>query len=106
MAAAAAATYTPPGKATAEEAGALTNALTDIGVAEVRKGLALIRRKWDHAHSDPKAPPMYPSDGVGVNNMSLEAFALKFVVGHHSRRSSKAKETTTSRSDPAATSPV
>ena len=69
-----------------------TSAVSDITVAEVRKSLALIRKRWDSVHTDPKSPPMYPSDDIGVRDMSIEDFALRFVVGHHSRRSAKSKK--------------
>ena len=72
----------------------ITSAIADITVAEVRKSLAYIRKRWDQVHTDSKSPPMYPSDQIGVRDMSIETFALKFVIGHHSRRSSKTKKNT------------
>jgi hypothetical protein len=66
-----------------------TSAIIDLSVAEVRKSLALIRKKWDAAKSDPTAPPLYPSEEIGTGVATVESFALKFVVGHHTRRQAK-----------------
>jgi hypothetical protein len=74
-----------------EEKRIITSTIHDVSVAEVRKCLALIRRRWDQRHIDPKAPPMYNCDPVGVQDLSVEDFALKFVVGHHARRTNKQK---------------
>ena len=77
----------------AEERRVVTSAIADITVAEVRKSLAMIRKKWEASKSDSKAPPLYPSEDIGIKDTSVDMFALKFVVGHHSRRQAKAAST-------------
>jgi len=57
-------------------------------VAEVRRTLAFIRKSWeDQAHDATR--PFYLSDPIGAGpnaDLSIEAFALSFVLAHHSRR--------------------
>ena len=77
-----------------EDRRVITSTIADVSVAEVRKSLALIRKKWDAAKSDPKAPPLYPSEDIGLKGTSIESFALKFVIGHHTRRQAKSSSST------------
>jgi len=67
----------------------VSSSVNDITVAEVRKSLAHIRKMWDSSQNDSLVAPMYLSDAIGVRDMSIEDFALKFVAGHHNRRSNK-----------------
>ena len=77
-----------------EDKRVITSAISDISVAEVRKSLAFIRKKWEAAKNDPTAPPLYPSEDIGVKNCSIDTFPLKFVIGHHTRRQAKASRST------------
>ena len=61
-------------------------------VAEVRRSLAFIRKSWDEQRSDDKRQPLYLCDpvvlrsGTGRRVVSVERFALDFVLAHHTRR--------------------
>ena len=59
-----------------------------LGVAEVRRALAALRRGWEEATTEPRSEPLYlsrPLDFV-QSDLSYEAFALHFVLAHHNRR--------------------
>jgi len=60
-----------------------------LGVAEVRRALAALRRGWEEATTEPRSEPLYlsrPLDFVQSSDLSYEAFALRFVLAHHNRR--------------------
>jgi hypothetical protein len=62
---------------------------SQLTVAEVRRALALLRRGWEEVSSDPRSKPMYLSDGLGMSSaphLSIDAFALQFVLAHHAKR--------------------
>lgn len=61
----------------------------DLSVAEVRRALATLRRNWDDMRADPGGKPMYVSDSLGFCNISIEEFALRFVLSHHSKRAKR-----------------
>jgi hypothetical protein len=81
------------GVAAEEEKRVITSAIESMTVAEVRKSLAYMRKKWDQNMNDAKAPPFYPSDDIGVKDMNVEEFALLFAIGHHRKRCQKQKGT-------------
>lgn len=63
----------------------MTSAIDSMSVAEVRKFLGEIRRKYQvQTPSD----PMYITDNL-PNGMQLQEFALKFQQGHHQKRHNK-----------------
>ena len=66
----------------------INSSISEISVAEVRKSLAFIRKNWEAAQTDDTVPPMYLVNEIGVRNLTIESFALKFVSGHHARRAS------------------
>ena len=58
-----------------------------LSMAEVRRCLAAMRRKWDGAHCDPHGRPAYLSDELGGSPpISMAAFSLLFVLAHHAKR--------------------
>jgi hypothetical protein len=62
---------------------------SQLSVAEVRRALALLRRGWEEVSTDPRSKPMYLSDSLGmpsVPSLSVDAFALQFVLAHHAKR--------------------
>ncbi len=77
-----------------DEKRVITSAIESMTVAEVRKSLAYMRKKWEQNINDVKAPPFYPSDDIGVKDMNVEEFALLFAIGHHRKRCQKQKGTT------------
>ena len=56
-------------------------------VAEVRKALSLMRRRWDciveHLRD---APPLTSELDLGSRKLAVEHFALRFILGQHSKR--------------------
>ena len=65
----------------------------DLTVAEKRRALALLRRGWEEVHMSRRQKPMYLSSSLGLSNaphLSFEDFALRFVLLHHSKRSTTA----------------
>lgn len=56
-----------------------------MSVAEVRKALQQIRDRWKHHSPDSL---FFPSDLL-FNNMTMQEFAYKFVLGHVERRHHK-----------------
>ena len=62
--------------------------LKQMSVAEVRRTLAYIRKSWEDQTSN-ITRPFYLSDAIGAGpnaGLSVESFALSFVLAHHSRR--------------------
>lgn len=57
-------------------------------VAEVRRGLDSMRRKWKCRGMD---DPFYVSEII-LNNMTMQEFGFKFVMGHHYKRHNKSKK--------------
>jgi hypothetical protein len=60
-----------------------------LTVAEVRRALASLRRGWEDVTNDPRRKPLYLSDSLGIPGaptLSMEAFALRFVLAHHTKR--------------------
>ena len=61
-----------------------------LRVADVRRALATIRRKWDDM-SRSEHKPMYLGTEIHIENLSIEDFALQFVLSHHSKRLGRVK---------------
>ena len=76
-------------------AAATSSSIHDMTVAEVRRSLSFIRKAWEEQHTDCSKRPMYLSDpitcGTGQTEraQSVEMFALRFVLAHHTRRLTK-----------------
>lgn len=64
----------------------VTSAIEGMSVTEVRRGLELFRRKWKERNASDGS--FFLCEPV-LNNMTLEEFAFKFVVGHHHKRKSR-----------------
>lgn len=66
-----------------------------LSVAEVRRALASMRRGWEEVCSDPRKRPFYLSDSMNLTSspgLSIEAFALHFVLSHHTKRGVRTEE--------------
>lgn len=66
-----------------------TSAIGEMTVPEVRKCLAHMRRKWA-GHSC--IQPFMPSGPIVVDSMkiSMSEFSFRFIMGHHSKRHTRA----------------
>jgi len=63
-----------------------------LSVADVRRTLAALRRGWGEVCSDPRKRPLYLCESIDADaGLSLEAFALRFVLSHHTKRVVKAE---------------
>ena len=66
-----------------------------LSVADVRRTLAALRRGWVEVCSDPRKRPLYLCESLGAGSdhagLSVEAFALRFVLSHHTKRVVKAE---------------
>ena len=60
-----------------------------LTVAEVRRCLATLRRLWEDAHAQASSGPMYLIQSLPNENFSIQDFALKFVLSHHTKRQAK-----------------
>ena len=60
----------------------MTSAITNMSVAEVRRALSQLRKSW-RQHS--VVQPFCPSN-VLIDDMTIADFALRFLMGHHSKR--------------------
>ena len=80
-----------------DEKRVITSAIENMTVAEVRKSLSHIRKKWEQTSIDAKSPPFYPSDTIGIRDMQVEEFALLFAIGHHRKRCQKQRTSTRSK---------
>jgi hypothetical protein len=59
-----------------------------LKIAEVRKSLAHIRKRWDSQLLEGSAP-MYLCEEIGLKDgraIRADEFALKFVLAHHQKR--------------------
>ena len=62
----------------------------DLKIAEVRKSLAHLRKSWAQQGRQ-GAPPMYLCETIQLKeglSIQVDAFALRFVLGHHQKRRS------------------
>jgi len=70
----------------------MTSAIPGMSVADVRKCLSAVRQCWK-THSPTR--PMRVSECLqsveGDHGMTVEQFALLFVLGHHDKRHKKAQ---------------
>lgn len=68
----------------------VTSAIPDMSVGEVRRNLDVVRKRWNEASTH---RPFYLTDTLSdTNSMTLQQFALKFVIGHHFKRHNQKKE--------------
>ena len=63
----------------------VTSAIPGLSVAQVRKMLELIRKRWQ---SSSETESFFISEQL-PNNMTIQEFAFKFVLGHHLKRFNK-----------------
>ena len=59
----------------------ITSAIPQLSVTEVRRGLDLIRRRWADRHRS-----AFELSGQATGGLTVQAFALKFLLGHHAKR--------------------
>jgi hypothetical protein len=65
----------------------VTSAIDGMSVAEVRRGLDYMRKRWrEHSLEE----PFYLSE-VLFNGMQIQQFAFMFVMGHHHKRHNKSR---------------
>ena len=62
----------------------VSSAIEGMSVAEVRRGLDIMRKKWKHRETH----PFYICDPI-FNTMTLQEFGYNFVMGHHHKRHNK-----------------
>lgn len=68
----------------------VTSAIPDMSVGEVRRNLDAVRKRWKDASTE---RPFYLTDTLtDTSNVTVQQFALKFVVGHHFKRHNQKKE--------------
>lgn len=67
----------------------ITSAIPEMSVAEVRRGLAQMRQRWEEMLVDSQARPLFVSEDLGIREISMQEFCYRFVGGHHSKRMSK-----------------
>lgn len=63
----------------------VTSAIEGMSVSKVRRGLDTTRRMWREQSYE---HPFFITNPV-VDNMPMQLFALKFVMGHHHKRHNK-----------------
>lgn len=73
----------------------VTSAIDGMSVSKVRRGLDTMRKLW-RERSD--ARPFFISQPV-VDHMPMQAFALRFVMGHHYKRHIKSSTTPRARGE-------
>jgi hypothetical protein len=65
----------------------ITSAIPEMTVAEVRRGLAQIRLRWEEMMSDDTmSRPLLVSEELGIRDISMQIFCHRFVGGHHAKR--------------------
>ena len=63
--------------------------VTGLSIAEVRKSLAHLRRRWDETQVSQDSAPLYLCEEIclkGGQKIRADDFALKFVLTHHQKR--------------------
>jgi hypothetical protein len=55
-------------------------------VAEVRRGLAQIRLRWEEMSVGGMSRPLLVSEDLGIREISMQSFCHQFVGGHHAKR--------------------
>lgn len=60
----------------------VTSAIDGMSVAEVRRNLDLVRKRW---RQQSEGTPFFLTDPLG-NGFTVDTFAVKFVIGHHFKR--------------------
>lgn len=78
-------TRSPESDSSFKKSRSVTSAIPGMSGAEVRKGLAEIRRRFREQE------PMYLTDPLWGPDLTVQDFCLKFICGHHEKRHSKAK---------------
>ena len=66
----------------------ITSAISSMSVAEVRRSLCYLRKKWE----DSEEHDFFLVDALCDNGLSIQDFSLKFVLGHHEKRHRKNDE--------------
>ena len=59
----------------------------ELSMAEVRKALSQIRKKWEEMTSREEAEPVFFSSSLSNLPLTMEEFALRFVQAQHTKRS-------------------
>ena len=67
----------------------VTSAIDGLTVAEVRRNLDLVRKRW-RQQDDGEA--FFLTDPL-ANGFTVDTFAVKFVIGHHFKRQQTNKRT-------------
>ena len=60
----------------------VTSAIEGMTMTEVRRDLNLLRKKWTNRNKNEPFLMSLPLE----NNLTIEEFAFKFVMGHHLKR--------------------
>lgn len=60
----------------------VTSAIDGMTVAEVRRNLDLVRKRWKQQD---QGEPFFLTDPL-AGGFTVDTFALKFVIGHHFKR--------------------
>ena len=60
----------------------VTSAIEGMTMTEVRRDLNLLRKKWSNRNKNEPFLMSLPLE----NNLTIEEFAYKFVMGHHLKR--------------------
>ena len=71
----------------------LTSAIENMSVADVRKALSQMRKKWQK-HSC--IHPFFPSHDI-TTDMTVSEFSFRFVMGHHEKRHQKSNDLAAAR---------
>lgn len=71
-----------PGHAKRKQRPRVTSAIQGMTMTEVRRDLNLLRKKWSNRSKNEPFLMSFPLD----NNLTIEEFAYKFVMGHHLKR--------------------
>jgi hypothetical protein len=66
----------------------VTSAIQGMSVAEVRRGLDVMRRMW---RERTPAEPFFLCDPL-FNDMQVQEFTFRFVMGHHYKRHNKSRK--------------
>ena len=75
---------TVDGTSNSTEKRSVCSAIHGMSVAEVRRGLDSMRKKWKSRETT----PFYICDTI-FNDMTMQEFGYKFVMGHHHKRHNK-----------------
>jgi hypothetical protein len=68
----------------------VTSAIDGLTVADVRRNLDMLRRRWKQQEA---GETFYLTDPLG-NGFTADTFAVKFIIGHHFKRHHNTKSGT------------